>query len=250
MELAFDFKRFALLIRRESALSYKPVLIALGGILGALVLNFISIVMDQYSSPRELSFHEGAYTAFLLIGGFVFSSLAFSSLHHPLRKFGYLLLPASSLEKYLSMLVLTSIGWLLGFTLVYKVFAEVANGITHAITPVTVIPFNPFGETELGGIKIYIIVQAMFLCGAAYFKNYTLFRTLLTLLIVGMLLSFAAYLVFADMIYVGENIQEPNESFKEFVEKDLPEIAEFMFHWVMAPLFWVIGYFAVKEKEV
>src|SRR5688572_27476939 len=106
----FDVSRFGLLLRLELFRSRTAIGMMLVITLGMLIL--FGLLLDIIVSNIRLVYdHHENYAASLLIGGFIMTSLAFTDLSSPLKRSNYLALPASTFEKFLSMWLLTSVGW-------------------------------------------------------------------------------------------------------------------------------------------
>ncbi|WP_026210333.1 hypothetical protein [Flexithrix dorotheae] len=253
MDYIFNIQRFGLLLNREFRINAKFIGIVTGAIVGLLCFILFVAIANVYGDGMSVfNIHTNIYLAILIPGGILLTSISFSDLHNNLKRLNYLLLPSSSFEKFFSMLLITTVGWVLGFTIVYAIVSEIANGIGAYYTGnrLEFESFNPFSEMAWDGIKAYISVQALFLAGAAYFKNYAFFRTLFTLVVFGALLALGGYLIFADLIHGENQPSGPSKEFKDFTEYTLVPIVENFFDWAMAPVFWVIAFFSLKEKEV
>ncbi|MBX2842392.1 MAG: hypothetical protein KTR26_11520 [Flammeovirgaceae bacterium] len=253
MDNILNIQRFGLLLNREFRINAKFIGIVTGALVGLLSFILFVTIANVYGDGMSVfNFHTNIYLGILIPGGILLTSISFSDLHNNLKRLNYLLLPSSTFEKFLSMLLITTVGWVLGFTLVYAILSEIANGIGSYYTEGALVfeSFNPFSELAWDGIRVYISVQALFLAGAAYFKNYAFFKTLFALVVFGAFLALGGYLIFADLIHSENHPSGPSEEFKDFTEYTLVPIVENIFDWAMAPVFWVIAFFSLKEKEV
>ena len=134
------------------------------------------------------------------MGGFILSSLAFRDLGNPLKRYQYLALPASTFEKFIGMWLLTSVGWILLYTLAYTVYTVVVNPIGHLLfSHVTFRALSRRGELPLTAMKYYFVLQGIFLSRAVYFRGYVLPKTLFTLIVFGAAIGIITYFVMADV---------------------------------------------------
>lgn len=132
------------------------------------------------------------------------TSRIFKGLHDPLVGHTWLLLPASSLEKTLSRILLSTIVYIIGSLIVYYLFSICSETLNRAISSRTHILFNPFAPSILKGISIYFSIQTPFLIGAVYFKRHVLSKTIVSLLIFTLFLGLGAFLsirlIFGEII--------------------------------------------------
>ncbi len=260
----FDFKRLYLLIKKDFYTQYKTYLIGLGAIFSILYVVNISSV----ASYNSWNFHLVFFPLTLFIGGFIFTSLSFRELDNERSLIFYLTLPASNLEKFISKLLISSIGYVLVslvlyflFSLTAFVFCTLIFGYAHQI-------FNPFHHLILTCICLYFVTQSIFLSGAVYFRGNTFIKTILSVFVLAVLyqvfIVIIAYLLYSIITYRGHiyfsygilnNIFQ-EESNNSYVVKGISEIrifvyiAKVLFWFVLAPLMWVIAFFRLKESEI
>ena len=193
--------------------------------------------------------HYAGFTFTLLIGGFILSSMAFRDLHNNLKRYTYLTLPASTVEKFISMWLLTSVGWILLYLVFFTIYVPFANSIGQIVFhDLTFLPFNPFGQPVIKAIRFYFVLQGIFLAGAVHFKGYPFPKTLLALVLFGAVCSVIFYLIMKDMFEM-----ELNSDLTVFMDKPVYKLytaLQWMFWWLLAPLCWVITYLGLKEQEV
>jgi hypothetical protein len=236
----FEPSRFLLLLKMELFSSRKGILITFVVIFGLLFTGFI--LGSVFSYEKVFDSHPGSYAFTLITGGFILSSLGFTDLSNPLRRYNYLTLPASTLEKFTSMWFLTCVCWIIIFTLAFIIYTLSANAIGHLFfSNKTYFAFNPFGKIPISAIKYYIVLQGIFLIGAVHFK---------ALLLFGMVCGIIFYLSMSDLFhYNGEYISDYS-SLKETMLYQVWLVIQWMFWRVLAPLCWVITYIGLKEQEV
>lgn len=245
----FNITRFYLLLKMELFRSRKGIAMTLVIILGLL---FTGLVAESiFGNEKVFSSHEGSYAFNLIVGGFILSSLAFRDLGNTLKAYQYLTLPASVFEKFFSMWLLTTLGWIIGFTIVFMLYAVMGNALGNFFfSHKTYLPFDLFSEVPLNALKTYFILQGVFLVGAVHFKGYVFPKTLFTLILAAAACGIIAYFIMADLFRHGEE-----DLFNPELLMDMPVyqvwlVIQWLFCWVLAPLCWVITYFGLKEKEV
>lgn len=246
----FYISRFFLLLKLEIFRSLKGILMTFAIVFGVMfILGFLlAIVLDADLSVYS---HAGNFAFSLLTGGFILSSLAFSDLGHTLKRYRYLTLPASGFEKLLSMWLLTSIGWILVFTLAFVAYAALANVLGSVIFRSIIFqPFDPFGIIPVQAIKYYFVLQGIFIAGAATFKAYVFPKTILSLVVFALTCGLIFYLFLHDMFTLDEDYFLKENVFMNMQVYRFWQFAVWLFWWVLAPLSWVVAYLGLKEKEV
>lgn len=244
----FSTTRFALLLKLEISRSRKGVLMTLVIIFGFLF--FVGLLLSPIIDPGLAVYeHSTPFAITLLAGGFILSSLAYRDLGNTLRRYRYLTLPVSSFEKLLSMWLLTSIGWIVLYTVIYTLYTFFANTIGQLIySELTYKTFDPFDPFAFKFIRIYFVLHGIFLAGAAHFKGYVFPKTLLTVILYGAVCGLITYFIMKDMFNF-----EPSSD--QCMLEGMPVYQlwltiQWLFWWLLAPLCWVITYLGLKEQEV
>ncbi len=251
MNRVFDFTRFWRLIKMELYRSKKGITMTL--VISFGVLFFMGLLLTPVFEPTMLVFqHSDGYAFQLLICGFILSSLTFNDLGNTLKRYQYLMLPASTFEKFLSMWLLTTVGWVAVYTMLYTVYTVFANFVGEMMySYLSYIPFNPFSEFSLVTIRYYLALQGIFMVGATHFKGFVFPKTLISIIVFGMVLALIGYFILSGLPVAGmEQCVTEFEPLEGSALHTLWGILVWMFWWVLAPLCWVISYFGLKEKEV
>lgn len=251
MHLELNISRFWLLLKMELFRSRKAVLVTLLITFGGLFLIDL-LLLTQLGENGELYRHDENFALSLLVGGFLLSSLTFHDLSNSLNRSRYLNLPASNLEKFISMWLLSSIGWMVLFTLTYSLYTLLANRLGQVFFPqVTFIPFDPLGDYAANSLRSYIALQGLFLLGAVQFRGYVFPKTLLTLfLFVGLCIGII-YFVLVE-VFTSEHVctEDGCELVDAVQLHPIWEGLSWLFWWALAPLCWFTAYLGLKEQEV
>ena len=157
----FSFTRFGHLLRRDFSKSGKAFLILM-----TIMFVVWTINTTAQADDRENELHMMMFSQWLLIGGFIISSLAFYEFIKPTERQFYLQLPASNYEKFVSRWLLTGIVYTLGLILYYWLFSHVANWIGTSFYNYKFDAFTPFRGKSLIAIKSYLAAHTIFLAGA------------------------------------------------------------------------------------
>ena len=130
----FSFSRFYLLLRNDILLNYKKYLLTVSG---AFILGFFVIYsnMPKYVQKDELHWIFGSqryFQAFImcLIGLGAFIGSSFSELSNKVKTTNYLLLPASTLEKYLIKFLIHVLAGTILFLIIFWIDAHLARYVT------------------------------------------------------------------------------------------------------------------------
>ncbi len=215
------------------------------------LLFFMSMMLGLLIETNKLYYgHQENYSFSLLLGGFILSSLAFSDLGSTLKRYHYLTLPVSAFERFFCMWLLTSIGWIILYTVTYTLYALFANQIGNLLfSRITFQPFNPINPGAFLAMKTYFTVQGIFLVGAAHFRGYVLPKTLFTIILVGLVGCIIAYYMIGNLMDATEEVFERTNPLTGMASGQFWEVTKWVFAWILAPLSWVIAYFGIKEQE-
>lgn len=246
----FNITRLGLLMRMELRKNFKGILITLFVIFGILFIGFV--IDNVFNSYSVYDAHNSAYAVFLLLGGFIFSSMSFSDLSSPLKRSIYLMLPASNLEKFLAGWLISCVGWIVLFTLLFIPHTLFINSIGSLFFKnVSFMAFSPLSVIPVNAIMYYIVLQGVFMVGAVNFRGYVFLKTLFTLLIIAAFGGILFYMSVADLAHSNLECSVERCSptqVKEFCQ--MWEVIKLVFWWGLAPLCWVLTYVGLKDQEV
>ncbi len=255
--------RFSLLINREIQTSKRDITVyALTIFLILFVSETIRSFITQYS---QMGFGPAGYASlfpnFLLLGGLIITSLSFAD--DMFSKNGqqeWLMLPATSLEKFLAKGVLSAFAYPIALIVVFFLASVITEPIQLLFfgSPITL--FNPFTREVAAQLALYWVWQSIFLLGATYFHKGHFFKTILSLGVIGIALAILG-LLFVKIIFsikYGSSLRTFDVlfSFDRFlVDQASGAIGVFrvfgkMLFYVALPIFcWVTAYFRVEEVQ-
>lgn len=251
----FSPPRFYNLLREEASAGYRMTFIIASVVFAFLLLIFTISAADHDNKD----FHQIWYSIILLGGGFYFTSTSFNELNAKEERMNYLALPASVFEKFSMKLLVTTIGYLVGVTLLYWLFAQVEDMISQRYFNFSFSAFNPFDEFNWFMIKLYLVIQSVFILGAVAFNRFAFFKTLFSLWLLELGIGILA-LIFIRIIFAGyfeslfiprDNIRAiPDHDFRDFAQYTLWPALQYIFWYILAPVMWIVTYFKLKEREV
>lgn len=250
MNKYFEINRFLNLLRLELYKSRKGIGMIL--IITFGVLFFLSLLLSVFMERPKVYDHTENYIYALLLGGFIVSSLAFSGVDRALRRVGYLMLPVSALERFICMWLLTCIGWLVVYTLGFALYVLLANPLAQSMFPETTFKsFNVLGPTAWMTMKVYMVLQGIFLIGAAHFRGYVFPKTAVAIILLLSVLGLVLYFILKEQFLADHycpNGQEC-ELLVSFMHHPIWYISKGFFWFGLAPLTWVLTYLGLKDQE-
>ena len=265
MNSSFSFQRLSLLIRKQWAENSRFYGLASLAMLGVMSMVFIIfwILMDfpNYREDQTVVI----YFIGLFLVGCLFASTAFQALGEKEKGQYWLSLPATHTEKLVTVILFSTVLFFLVYTACFflvKWLALVYVEMRMKDSPV--ITYSKYSNREkvipyllLG----FFAVQALFLLGSIYFKKYAYVKTVILGIAFFGIYIYCMARLFNDSLPEGfhwegyrvvfNNIPNNNSiyhlySFGETFNQVLLAIIK----WIWAPVFWVIAWFRLKEKEI
>ncbi len=210
-------------------------------VLAVAGMHYWASISSVESASEELfRFSHGmSQVTLLLLGGFL-ASVAFKELHESEESCTWLALPGSLLEKYVSRLLLTSLGYIVAAAIAYVLFVTVLIGLSRLVFGHIVIPFNPFDKALLDGIAYYLVLHSLFMLGGIIFKELAYPKTAIVLSVV-----FAACAKTLHFYMTTHGIAYHTDPQMDTIWM----VIRIAFWGIMAPVVWVIGYYLLRRKE-
>lgn len=256
----FSWKRLFLCVKRDVKPNSRSIYVVFGALTGVLL---IMSAVDLFFGEGSPEYHGEIFNSILFIGGFIFAGGVFKEIHNKETNQGYLMLPASALEKVLSRLLLVTAGWVFFTLLWFTAFTALSEGLNSLLLGRSHDLFNPFTAEVWSQAAHYTVLQSVFLLGAIFFRKLHFFKTVLTVaacaLLFSLLTGLLVRLVFADyfsstlIIGNGEGISlvadELTGVFTSLSVRLAP-LKDFLY-WVVFPLFcWTLVYIRFREVQV
>ena len=268
MTTTFSFPRLLQLIRKqwfENSRLYLFSTLALLGMLGLVMFFWLIADGKNYSE-------DSLYVIFvfgIFISGAVFASMAFSMLGNKEKGTYWLAFPASHLEKLICMIFYNVIV----FTVVYCACFFLLKSL--AVTYVkSLVAGDPQAYTFrrsvwdsdrsfLGIIPYFLYcffaVQSFYMLGSVYFPRYSFVITT----VVGSALVFVFVYYSMSLLkgsfhegfsWNGDHLRKYEGDFSSYRRYELPQVFTsliiFGLKYIWAPVFWVVAWFRLKEKQI
>jgi hypothetical protein len=253
--------RRLLLLIRSSIFINRNLILILTAVFSAMI---ILIAVKDTFTREYTNLYQNMYLLLLFVSGFSVTWGISGELKDKRKSGSWLLLPASMLEKFLSILLLPTLFIICGtavYMTVLSLLVEAGLGLIagsyHKI-------FNPFNNGMLSTIIVYIAIQSSFFFGALYFKKNKFSFTFLSLFIYSVIL--VIFTLVAGKLVLNEHIAPLadmtgglNNTNKMFFMTLAETLRKFGSIWgpVMVVLasyvyplvYWIAAFFSLKEME-
>ena len=263
---AFKPRRFAQLVLRDLAGSYRSMLVAMAAVAGTVIVISALTVLGMWLSGRRSGagdFHSSMFFNLLFLGGFIVTSLAFREARQNGGGIFYLTLPASSLEKFASKLLTTSVGFALGSVVFYTAVAAASEGINRLAFGFGNAFFNPFDRHVLQALVAYLVTQSVFLLGSIWWRKLAFVKTTMMIWVVvigaALVAGITARIVFREYFHGMQidlgDVPGWNDLMRETAAGYGPLAAAWRVLRIVtcaatAPVCWLIGWLRLREIEV
>jgi hypothetical protein len=208
-----------------------------------------------------------SYPIVVLIYCVVVTAFIFHDLNLPDKEIDYLMLPSSSLEKYLTKFLLTTIGFGLLAGLALSINTMQVNFLNGGRYPTNYDKIIvPDYWRYLQG---YLIIHSIFFFGSVYFRKMELAKVILTIIslmtIIYFFTQFLREIGLVDLMKLKEYLAIGYSGFNDeqnqvptiqsitklrSVYEDVESISKWMFSYLAPPFFWVLGFIRLREIEV
>jgi hypothetical protein len=259
----------------------KRYLLGLLAIAGLLIAWFSFLLAVDKFSAMDTFYQFSAFFAGLFVIGCLLAGTSFSQLGDRRQGIGYLSIPASHLEKLLCVLFFNVFLYFVAFLLVFYIvdipFVKAANklllarttfwpGTTHRISASPVYNFftgfgAPIPEQDGHAFLVgYFAIQSTFILGSVYFTRSSFLKTTVAVLL--LMLVFVLFITegvekhLPDGWRINDLFQWTRASTlvgqRQWVRLPgwIDSLLWLLLRYCLPPLFWVITYFRLREKEV
>ena len=257
MNQFFSFDRFSLLVSKHWADNKKRYLLSVLAFAGLLITWFAFTTLVDEGDTLSADLQLSTYFFSLFIAGTLYASQYYSELGSKPKGSNFLLVPASTFEKFLCSLLYTVVLFFIVFTAVFYVidFLMVAitnslygNDVTHkkeTVVNVFDTAFLSFNSNySLNFLLFYFSIQAIFLFGSVLFRKYNYIKTIIAGFVAWFILFGLTYFLYHQVYLKGEFVDDVVELPNWFA------LLICIALYVIAPLFWIVTYFRLKAKQL
>lgn len=258
MNNTFNIHRFNLLLKRQWLEFGKIFLITLVVAVGIFVAFYglaLFPLQDITEMPYRLRFREPLFSIFGFLFISIIASAYFAHLGQKSKAIIDLLIPASTLEKFLAGILFTTILSTLSFTLLFYVtdLAFISYIKTHFQNSGSVVGLeNIKGFLAQNEFKDFIplyamplVVTSVFMLGSIYFNRFHYIKTAICIMLFGGILTYilsqVSEVLFSGKIQTGMGNNHGKDNFEWIALIILLAFTLFT---------WTISYVRLKEKEV
>jgi hypothetical protein len=238
-----------LLLRSDVLRSYRSWLVTSGTL--ALVALLISW-FGAWDRVVGAGFYDSVFVAMLFGWGTITTSQAFADMHGRGTNAAFLLLPASALEKTAARLLLHTVGLFIYLLVFTTVLSFVLEGINVVFFDVRREFFLPFDRTAWWIFPHYLVVQALFFLGAAWFRRVHFVKTVGAVIGIWIGLALAA----APILWIlgpgnGMWFEGGGPGPELFSSLDsVGDVAKIVYHVVLPVFCWFVAWLRVTETQV
>lgn len=269
MNNSFSLTRLSGLIRKQWLENNRFYVLASLALLGVMSL---SVIVFWVLSGGVRYAEKDAYIIYmvgLFIVGTIYGSISFSVLGSKEKGQYWLSFPASHAEKLVTQILYYSVFFFLVYTGLFFIVKSAAQAYiesyvaTHEYASFT--PMNWTGEFERNIAYViwgYFCVQTLFILGSVYFKQYSFIKT--TIFVSAFLFVFIFLFVKTMMFFFKDSgfqwegmemrmyhVPDNYGTYKSYkLGNWLSTFITYVFIYWWVPLFWVITWFRLKEKEL
>ena len=182
LETRFSVGRIALLMRNRLYDDLPAMAITAGGIVAVNILTIIAGATPFFNNALG---RGSLWSLAIALGGILLAGNAFGKMHDGRSGPDWVLLPASSEEKYLSALIAYLPVYLVAAALTATALSAALAGIGILVGTGGGIIWNPLSPRLLEGVEIYLSFSLVALVGSARFRKFALGKTAAVLFAAG-----------------------------------------------------------------
>jgi len=273
MNQFFSVRRFTLLVVKHWADNKKRYSLSVLAFIGLLITWFVFTMLADFNTLMGRELQQITFFLTLFAVGTFYASQYFNDLGSRAKGITFLLVPASAFEKLLCSLLYTVVLFFVVFVAAYFVVDVLMVAIAKAISgtatttekptvanvfEVILLRFNR--DSTVNFLLFFFSVQSVFLLGSVYFEKYSFIKTIISGFVACFLLFCIMYLFSEQLLPGGDYPQGFLTSYRVHVDGvndrliQLPrwigEVFRFLLMYAVAPFFWLVTYFRLKEKQV
>jgi hypothetical protein len=269
MNSNFSIERLFGLIRKqwiENSRFYLLGSLAIFGLMTiCMIIFWVLMDGDNYSE----SFAYNLYIIGLILTGTIYGSISFSILGSKEKGQYWLSFPASHAEKLITSIffnvILFFIVYTLSFMLVKWGCQTYIESYIRTHKWASIRPMNwedGFGEVFYYIIWGYFCLQALFMLGSVYFRQYAFIKTAIFVSIIAGILTFFIAKISMNMFqghgffWNGLELREHHVPENYGIYKSyslgttLSKVLGYLLTYCWIPVFWLVTWYRLKEKEL
>ncbi|WKN44018.1 hypothetical protein [Tunicatimonas pelagia] len=183
MNQQFNITRFSLMLKLYWAESGRYYLLSLGIAIGTMLMLMLPIVGTSQFSWLLYGLHILTFFGGTMLGGIFFTNTAFAAYNTTERGVSSIMIPASQLEKFAPLLLISLLGSVLVFVTGVQLHQKIATLADQNLAPGGNYKPIPTEVLQFYGYVYFILQGAIFL-GSLYFTKNSLIKTISAILVV------------------------------------------------------------------
>jgi hypothetical protein len=241
-----SWQRLYWVLRNDVMRSYRSVLVISGT--AALVALVVSLGIGYFGQVgRTELFYRIFFLAALFTWGTIGTSSSFSDLHGRASNMAFLLLPASALEKTVSRLLLYTVGLIAYLLALTTALSWVLEGINTLWLGERREFFSPVDRVAWLLLPHFIVTQALFFLGAAWFRKVQFVKTVAA--VIGIVIGLSAIAALLGWLVMPTAcLTDDCYDFTSF--EWVTEAAPVAYFYLLAPFCWFVAWLRVTETQV
>jgi hypothetical protein len=256
MNQFFSFRRFNLLVLQHWANNKKRYGLSVLAFVGLLIVWFVFAIIIEDDNLMSIEFQKSSFFLGLFAVGTFYASQFFRDLASRAKGITFLLVPASTFEKFLCSLLYTLVLFFMIYTacfyLVDALMVTITNSLDTINKPNGEIPlinvfditfFSLNNDATLNFLLFFFSVQSVFLLGSVYFRKYNFLKTIISVFVTWFILFLVFY-----FIYYQNSPEGSVENYGPIANWSAHLIQGLVYS--IAPLFWIVSYYRLKQKQV
>jgi hypothetical protein len=265
----FNVRRMQLYLQKHFTDHYRFYgmgMLVIFGLMTGIALLMLLAAREPFRRMSEL---VPFYYIGLFFGGLLFTSRAFNELGSKEKGVDFLMLPASQFEKFITLFLVSSVGYLLFYHISCYLSFKIIESTQLAALNQKIERNYDFLDNPKEKVYIfysYIMLQAAFLLGATYFHKYSFIKTVLSVFAFGFALWLINCVIVTLIFGFGNEFWKRSVPFVMVTKLEggpvswhttlflIPEWLQntylFIIKFVIAPVLWTIAYFRLKDQEI
>ena len=206
------------------------------------------------SAPVDI--YGGLFTVTLYLGGLITTSSVFRDRHRQDSIHNWLMLPASTLEKFLVRFLFSTAGVIIIALMTVWISSLLISLANLLLYGHSVLLFNPLSSEIWYGLQGYLALHSLFFLGASWFKKNHLIKTLLTLfviqILIGLISSGFGYIFIFRLFRENRFLMEttPFVGNWPLSGRTIAAAVRILVQGIIPLSCWTAAYFRLKEAEV
>jgi hypothetical protein len=222
----------------------------LAGLLAAIAAGLLALgaLLAGRPGPR-IEYAAFLFGPFLYLGGWALAAGALGDMHNPLCAPRFLTVPASTVEKTLSRLLLVTAAFALGTMALFWAQSAIASLLSRLLRGYSLPVFDPFSSAVARTVRGMVVSAALFFFGGAVFRTHPFVKTALTLILTGVVVTAVTCV---SGVLAAESLHRTETLTPERIQALFDSLGlgmRIFLFWILAPLCWIGAWIRVRTAQ-